>query len=311
MLQIQEQQASSCCLMFLYRVHACNNRVLYAFTKLVYLQKCIPESTEPILACVHVCMLVCVWIYEWEMLTQYFANPCFYFIFAHWRIIRINQANMMLSHALPKSLHARTVTFMIQANMHASSHLWYKPPCTHHHIYNTYESYVVLQVKRATSMLACENSECARRFCEHCLLTHLGDTLPQDTRWPMTFGTNVSCLSVCLFVQHEIMHTYEDIQVSSNGLFETCPCVFIRYDACVCIHTCEAMTIRTWLAFPPVFNVMHMRVWAIFSPVHHETRCLCAHNCTCWFACHMSRSCAEVIGTCMCLFLRCARTCVR
>ncbi len=28
---------------------------------------------------------------------------------------------------------------------------------------------------RASSMLACENAECCRRFCEHCLLTHLNE----------------------------------------------------------------------------------------------------------------------------------------
>ena len=28
---------------------------------------------------------------------------------------------------------------------------------------------------RASSMLACSNAECSRRFCEHCLLTHLSE----------------------------------------------------------------------------------------------------------------------------------------
>ena len=37
-----------------------------------------------------------------------------------------------------------------------------------------------VKVKRATSMLACENSECARRFCEHCLKTHLSNVVPSD-----------------------------------------------------------------------------------------------------------------------------------
>ena len=37
-----------------------------------------------------------------------------------------------------------------------------------------------VKVKRATSMLACENTECARRFCEHCLKTHLSNVTPSD-----------------------------------------------------------------------------------------------------------------------------------
>merc|ERR1719183_758298 len=32
-----------------------------------------------------------------------------------------------------------------------------------------------VKVKRASSMLACDNAECARRFCEHCLVTHLDE----------------------------------------------------------------------------------------------------------------------------------------
>lgn len=39
-----------------------------------------------------------------------------------------------------------------------------------------------VKVKRATSMLACENTECARRFCEHCLVTHLLHVVPADGR---------------------------------------------------------------------------------------------------------------------------------
>lgn len=37
-----------------------------------------------------------------------------------------------------------------------------------------------VKVKRATSMLACENTECARRFCEHCLKTHFNTVTPSD-----------------------------------------------------------------------------------------------------------------------------------
>lgn len=43
---------------------------------------------------------------------------------------------------------------------------------------------------RASSMLACENQECSRRFCEHCLLTHLGedvDPMSSDA-WTMVNG---------------------------------------------------------------------------------------------------------------------------
>jgi hypothetical protein len=39
-------------------------------------------------------------------------------------------------------------------------------------------------------MLACENQECSRRFCEHCLLTHLGedvDPMSSDA-WSMVNG---------------------------------------------------------------------------------------------------------------------------
>jgi len=43
---------------------------------------------------------------------------------------------------------------------------------------------------RASSMLACENQECSRRFCEHCLLTHLSedvDPMSSDA-WQMVDG---------------------------------------------------------------------------------------------------------------------------
>ena len=51
---------------------------------------------------------------------------------------------------------------------------------------------------RASSMLACENHECSRRFCEHCLLTHLGeDVNPMSSdAWTMVDG------KVPLFVTH-------------------------------------------------------------------------------------------------------------
>ena len=34
---------------------------------------------------------------------------------------------------------------------------------------------------RASSMLACSNTECSRRFCEHCLLTHLNEDVDPTT----------------------------------------------------------------------------------------------------------------------------------
>ena len=49
---------------------------------------------------------------------------------------------------------------------------------------------------RASSMLACENQECSRRFCEHCLLTHLGedvDPMSSDS-WTMVNGKVCSYL---------------------------------------------------------------------------------------------------------------------
>ena len=37
-------------------------------------------------------------------------------------------------------------------------------------------------MKKASSMLACENAECARRFCEHCLHAHLQDPAVDSVR---------------------------------------------------------------------------------------------------------------------------------
>jgi hypothetical protein len=39
-------------------------------------------------------------------------------------------------------------------------------------------------------MLACENKECCRRFCEHCLLTHIGETVApmSSDAWNMVNG---------------------------------------------------------------------------------------------------------------------------
>mmetsp|Transcript_7037 Transcript_7037/g.13579 ORF Transcript_7037/g.13579 Transcript_7037/m.13579 type:complete len:222 (+) Transcript_7037:353-1018(+) len=43
---------------------------------------------------------------------------------------------------------------------------------------------------RASSMLACENLECCRRFCEHCLLTHLNENVDpmSSDAWTLVDG---------------------------------------------------------------------------------------------------------------------------
>ncbi|KAJ1489027.1 hypothetical protein T484DRAFT_1886376 [Baffinella frigidus] len=52
---------------------------------------------------------------------------------------------------------------------------------------------------RASSMLACENKECCRRFCEHCLLTHLGETVEpmSSDAWNMVGGKAVWNCPIC------------------------------------------------------------------------------------------------------------------
>mmetsp|Transcript_13065 Transcript_13065/g.32034 ORF Transcript_13065/g.32034 Transcript_13065/m.32034 type:complete len:534 (-) Transcript_13065:743-2344(-) len=52
---------------------------------------------------------------------------------------------------------------------------------------------------RASSMLACENQECCRRFCEHCLLTHLKedvDPMSSDA-WSLLDGKPVWHCPIC------------------------------------------------------------------------------------------------------------------
>jgi len=39
-----------------------------------------------------------------------------------------------------------------------------------------------IKVKRASSMIACENRGCNRRFCEHCLNTHVADPVRYETQ---------------------------------------------------------------------------------------------------------------------------------
>ena len=58
--------------------------------------------------------------------------------------------------------------------LHAWLHTWYTSfltSCPR----NRYCHFCQHVKVRASSMLACENPECSRRFCEHCLLTHLGE----------------------------------------------------------------------------------------------------------------------------------------
>ena len=56
--------------------------------------------------------------------------------------------------------------------------------------HNKYSHFCQHVKVRASSMLACENSECSRRFCEHCLLTHLGEDVdPMSSQaWTMVDG---------------------------------------------------------------------------------------------------------------------------
>uniref|UniRef100_A0A7S4M133 RING-type domain-containing protein n=1 Tax=Guillardia theta TaxID=55529 RepID=A0A7S4M133_GUITH len=52
---------------------------------------------------------------------------------------------------------------------------------------------------RASSMLACGNQECCRRFCEHCLLTHLNDDVdPMSSEaWTMIDGKPIWNCPIC------------------------------------------------------------------------------------------------------------------
>mmetsp|Transcript_47322 Transcript_47322/g.94865 ORF Transcript_47322/g.94865 Transcript_47322/m.94865 type:complete len:408 (+) Transcript_47322:146-1369(+) len=52
---------------------------------------------------------------------------------------------------------------------------------------------------RASSMLACENQECSRRFCEHCLMTHLNedvDPMSSDA-WEVVNGKPAWFCPIC------------------------------------------------------------------------------------------------------------------
>jgi hypothetical protein len=61
-----------------------------------------------------------------------------------------------------------------------------------------------VKVKRATSMLACENSECARRFCDHCLKTHFNNVMCDgksvhelvDGKWTCPICRKVCCCAI-------------------------------------------------------------------------------------------------------------------
>jgi hypothetical protein len=52
---------------------------------------------------------------------------------------------------------------------------------------------------RASSMLACEDMECCRRFCEHCLLTHLNEDIDRATSnsWSLTNGKEMWLCPIC------------------------------------------------------------------------------------------------------------------
>ena len=52
---------------------------------------------------------------------------------------------------------------------------------------------------RASSMLACSNTECSRRFCEHCLLTHLAEDVDPSTSdaWINVNGKNLWQCPIC------------------------------------------------------------------------------------------------------------------
>jgi hypothetical protein len=57
-------------------------------------------------------------------------------------------------------------------------------------------------------MLACENQECSRRFCEHCLLTHLGedvDPMSSDA-WTMNNGKVRPCTPFVVFLLPRLLH---------------------------------------------------------------------------------------------------------
>jgi hypothetical protein len=55
------------------------------------------------------------------------------------------------------------------------------------------------QVKKAKSMRACTNPECARRFCEHCLSVHMSEALEAvdaDDDWLCPICRKVCCCAV-------------------------------------------------------------------------------------------------------------------
>jgi hypothetical protein len=51
---------------------------------------------------------------------------------------------------------------------------------------------------RASSMLACENTECCRRFCEHCLLTHLNEDVDPMSSDAWSVSDGKVCVCVCV-----------------------------------------------------------------------------------------------------------------
>lgn len=56
-----------------------------------------------------------------------------------------------------------------------------------------------IKVKKAKSMRACTNPECARRFCEHCLSVHMSEaleSLERDVEWLCPICRKVCCCAV-------------------------------------------------------------------------------------------------------------------
>ena len=95
-----------------------------------------------------------------------------------------------------------------------------------------------LQV-RASSMLACQNSECCRRFCEHCLVTHLNEDVdPMSscawslldgkvkiyTSMPFVRPVVLTCFTFCTAglalpdLQKEVLLLAERLQAKSQAL---------------------------------------------------------------------------------------------
>ena len=71
------------------------------------------------------------------------------------------------------------------------------PPSSANH--NKYCHFCQHVKVRASSMLACSNSECSRRFCEHCLLTHLAEDVDpvSSDAWVVISGKKLWQCPIC------------------------------------------------------------------------------------------------------------------